>query len=61
MNDKLITIGLGSLVALLSFLLVSFMGGFVTKADYNEDKVVIRVMANDIKHIRKTLDDHLSK
>ena len=40
-------------IAVMSFLLVSYFGNFVSKADYNADKVNIAVIKNDIVYLKK--------
>lgn len=56
MREKIILLFIGTgasvVVALASFLIFSYFGSFVSKAEYLEDKAIISVILNDIKHLK---------
>jgi len=55
-KDRLIGVVTSLVVAMISFLVYSYVSSFVTQAEYNKDKAVMQIMANDIGMIRKDVD-----
>lgn len=39
-------------IAIFSFLSVAYFGSFVSKAEYNKDKVEIAIIRTELKHLR---------
>jgi len=56
-KERVFIFGATIVLAVVSFLLVSFTNNFVTKADYNADKAEIVGMKRDIRYIREKVDD----
>jgi len=56
-RERIFIFGATIVLAVVSFLLVSFTNNFVTKADYNADKAEIVGMKRDIRYIREKVDD----
>lgn len=61
LKEKMILLFTGTvvstLVVLITFLVSSYFGDFVTKAEYNKDKADIAVIKTDLQYLRKGQDD----
>ena len=57
LKKELMLLSIGTVVTLVTFLIASYFGSFVTKSAYAKDRTVIEVMANDIRHIRNSLKE----
>ena len=52
-KEKLVLLSIGTVVTAITYLTSSYFSGFVTRAEYNEDKVDVAVIKNDLKHLRE--------
>ena len=56
-SEQVALLGIGTVVSvvvtLATFLVSIYFGSFVTKAEYNNDKITVELIKNDLKHLKE--------
>lgn len=57
LKDKIILLSLGTVATIMTFLLSSFMGNYVTLASYNKDQAIWNTVLEKIKNIEDDIKE----